>query len=106
MNKGDLIGHVADAVGLTKKDSQAAVDATLEHIVKAVSKGDSVALPGFGTFLGRERAARDGRNPQTGAAIKIKAATVPAFKAGQGFKDAVNGSKPKASKPKSKAKKR
>lgn len=93
MNKSDLVEAVASAADLTKKDAQSALDAVLDSIVSTVKKGDKVSLPGFGTFERRERSARTGKNPQTGETIKIKAAKVPAFKAGQGFKDAVNGKK-------------
>lgn len=98
MNKQQLVDHVADAAGLSKKDAAAALDAITSGITASIAKGDKVALPGFGSFERRERKARVGRNPQTGAAIKVAAAKVPAFKAGQGFKDAVNGTKKAAAK--------
>ena len=89
MNKTELINAVA-AAGLTKKDAGIAVDAVLASIGDTLAKGESVALLGFGTFSVKERAAREGRNPRTGAEIKIKASTVPQFKAGKALKDAVN----------------
>lgn len=93
MNKSELVDAVASGAGLSKKDAGAALDAVLDSIVATVKKGDKVSLPGFGTFERRARAARTGKNPQTGATIKIAAAKVPAFKAGAGFKEAVNGKK-------------
>ncbi|MFQ6042372.1 MAG: HU family DNA-binding protein [Candidatus Poribacteria bacterium] len=89
MTKQHLIDAVAEKAGLTKKQSGAALNAVLDTIQSALANGDSVGLIGFGTFEVRERAARDGRNPQTGAPIKIPAKTVPAFKAGKQLKDAV-----------------
>ena len=88
MNKTDLVNAVA-AEGLAKKDAAKAVDAVFAAIEGALKKGDKVQLVGFGTFEVRERAARDGRNPHTGEAIKIEAAKTPAFKAGKALKDAV-----------------
>ncbi|MDA1107725.1 MAG: HU family DNA-binding protein [Proteobacteria bacterium] len=90
MNKSELIDAVAASADLSKSAAGQAVDSVVAAITKALKKGDRVALVGFGTFLVRKRAARAGRNPQTGAAIKIKAAKVPAFKAGKALKDAVN----------------
>jgi DNA-binding protein HU-beta len=90
MNKTELTDAVADATGLTKADATRAVDAVLSSITDALVKGDQVGVVGFGTFLVRERAARTGRNPQTGAEIQIAAAKVPAFKPGKALKDAVN----------------
>jgi DNA-binding protein HU-beta len=89
VNKTDLIQSVAEKSGLTKKDSEKAVNAVLESIMAAVSAGDKVQLIGFGTFESRERAAREGRNPSTGEVINIPATKVPAFKAGKAFKDMV-----------------
>ena len=89
-NKAELIESVASATGLTKKDATAAVDAVFGSIQDSLSKGDKVQLIGFGNFEVRERAARKGRNPQTGAEIEIAAAKAPAFKAGKDFKEAVN----------------
>ena len=90
MNKTDLIDAVASGTDLSKADAARAVDAVVEAITQALKKGDAVTLVGFGTFQVRTRAARSGRNPQTGASIKIKAAKVPKFRAGKGLKDAVN----------------
>ncbi|AYF99634.1 MULTISPECIES: HU family DNA-binding protein [Lactococcus] len=88
-NKQDLIAEVAAKTGLTKKDSEKAVNAFGEVVTEFLAKGEKVQLIGFGTFETRERAAREGRNPQTGEAIKIDATVVPAFKAGKALKDAV-----------------
>jgi DNA-binding protein HU-beta len=88
MNKSQLIDEVAK-VTCTKKEAEMAVDAALATIQKALKKGDSVTLVGFGTFDVSKRKAREGRNPQTGAAIKIAAKKVPVFRAGKGLKDAV-----------------
>ncbi len=90
MNKADFISSVADCAELSKADAGRAVDAMVETITKALKKGDTVTLVGFGTFAIRKRAARTGRNPRTGQAIKIKASKNPAFKAGKALKDAVN----------------
>jgi DNA-binding protein HU-beta len=89
LTKQNLIDDVAEKTGLTKKQSGAALNAVLEAIQEALAKGDSVSLIGFGTFEVRQRAARSGRNPQTGAPIQIPAKTVPAFKVGKKLKDAV-----------------
>ena len=89
MKKNDLVAVVAEKTGLTKKDSAAAVEAVLDSITEALVAGDKVALVGFGTFAVKERAAREGRNPATGAAMKIPASKAPAFKAGKAFKDAI-----------------
>ena len=88
-NKQDLIAEVAAKTGLTKKDSEKAVNAFGEVVTEFLAKGEKVQLIGFGTFETRERAAREGRNPQTGEAIKIAATVVPAFKAGKPLKVAV-----------------
>lgn len=90
MNKGDFVNAIADAADMTKADAGRALEATIRVIEKALKKGDSVAIVGFGTFAVRKRAARTGRNPRTGATIKIKASKVPAFKAGKALKDAIN----------------
>ncbi|KFL35450.1 HU family DNA-binding protein [Arenimonas donghaensis] len=90
MNKAEFTGAVADAAELSKADAARAVDAMIDTISKALKKGDTVTLVGFGTFSVRKRAARQGRNPQTGETIKIKASKNPAFKAGKALKDAVN----------------
>jgi DNA-binding protein HU-beta len=89
VNKQDLVSSVAEKSGLTKKDSEKAINALFASVGQALSKGDKVQLVGFGTFEVRNRAARKGRNPQTGKEIQIKAAKVPAFKAGKALKDAV-----------------
>ena len=88
MNKAELIDEVAK-VTCSKKEAGAAISTTLAAIQKALKKGDTVTLVGFGTFKVSKRKARKGRNPQTGAALKIAAKKVPVFKAGQGLKDAV-----------------
>ena len=90
MNKTELIEAVADAADLSKADAGRAVDAVIDTITGSLKGGDQVTLIGFGTFLVRARAARTGRNPQTGATIQIKAANAPSFKAGKALKDAVN----------------
>ncbi|KFN50282.1 HU family DNA-binding protein [Arenimonas composti] len=90
MNKAEFTSAVADEAELSKADAGRAVDAMIEVIKKALKKGDTVTLVGFGTFSVRKRAARQGRNPQTGDTIKIKASKNPAFKAGKALKDAVN----------------
>lgn len=90
MNKQDLISAIADSAELTKADAGRAIDAMVEVVKKALKKGDTVSLVGFGTFSVRKRAARTGRNPRTGQTIKIKASKSPAFKAGKALKDAVN----------------
>ena len=88
MNKGDLVKEVSQVL-TSKKDAQAAVDGLLSAITKALKKGDDVTLVGFGTFKVAKRKARTGRNPQTGAEIKIKATKVPKFVAGKALKEAV-----------------
>ena len=90
MNKSDLVDAIAKSAEISKAAAARALDATVESITKALKKGDSVSLVGFGTFKVGKRAARNGRNPRTGATIKIKAAKVPKFSAGKGLKDAVN----------------
>ena len=92
MNKTELVDAVADEAEVSKAEAGRAVDAVISSITKALKKGDSVTLVGFGTFQVRERAARTGRNPKTGDTIKIKASKNPAFKAGKALKDAVNWS--------------
>lgn len=89
MNKSELVAAIAEQAGLTKKDAEAALSAVTGAIEAALVKGDKVQLTGFGTFETRKRAARTGKNPQTGEAIKIAASTVPAFKAGKALKDAI-----------------
>ena len=90
MNKSELVEAIADSAGLSKADAGRALDAVVKTVTKALKKGDTVSLVGFGTFSVRKRAARTGRNPRTGETIKIKAANNPAFKAGKALKDAVN----------------
>ncbi len=90
MNKADFIGAVSESAELSKADAGRAIDAVIEVIRKALKKGDTVSLVGFGTFAVRKRAARTGRNPRTGQTIKIKASKNPTFKAGKALKDAVN----------------
>ncbi len=89
MNKGELVARVAKDSGLTKADAGRALDAALDNITKALKKGEKVTLVGFGTFGVSRRRARAGRNPQTGAPIKISARRVPKFTAGKELKDAV-----------------
>jgi len=88
MNKADLVEAVAKVTS-TKKVANEAVDCVIETITKALKKKDEVTLIGFGTFAVKKRKARTGRNPQTGAELKIKAKNVPVFKAGKALKDAV-----------------
>ena len=90
MNKADIINAIADHAELSKADAGRALDAMIEVVKKSLKKGDNVSLVGFGTFAVRKRAARTGRNPRTGATIKIKASKIPAFKAGKALKDAIN----------------
>lgn len=90
MNKAELIDAVASSADLSKASATEAVDAVVNTITASLRKGDSVTLVGFGTFEVRARAARTGRNPQTGEEIQIKASKAPAFKAGKALKDAVN----------------
>ncbi|PTU32251.1 HU family DNA-binding protein [Stenotrophobium rhamnosiphilum] len=89
MNKTELIAAVADKADISKVDAAKAIDSLFEVVGKALKKKDKVSLVGFGTFLVRERAARTGRNPKTGAALKIKASKTPSFKAGKALKDAI-----------------
>ncbi len=90
MNKTELISAVAEKADLSKKDSEAAVKALVETVTEELKKGEKVQLVGFGTFEVSERAAREGRNPQTGKVMKIKASKAPKFKAGKALKDAIN----------------
>ena len=89
MNKSDLVNAVASSADLTKASAGRAVDAVLESIGDELGRGGSVSLVGFGTFNVRHRAAREGRNPQTGAPMHISASKVPGFKSGKGLKDKV-----------------
>lgn len=90
MNKQELISAMSEKANLSKKDAEAALNAFVASVEEALVKGDKVQLVGFGGFEVRERAARVGRNPQTGAEMKIDAAKVPAFKAGKALKDLIN----------------
>ena len=90
MNKAELINAIADETGLSKKDTEATINSFVNVVTNALENKDKVQLIGFGTFETRERAAKTGRNPQTGAELKIAAATVPAFKAGKALKEKVN----------------
>lgn len=89
MNKAELIAQIAEKSGLSKKDAEKALAATVDAITEAVSNGDKVQLVGFGSFEVKQREARVGRNPKTKEAIEIPAARVPVFKAGRALKDAV-----------------
>lgn len=91
MNKTELIAAIAEKSGISKKDAEKALVATIDTIIDAVKADDKVQLVGFGTFEQRQRNARTGINPRTGENIEISASKVPAFKAGKAFKDAVNG---------------
>ena len=90
MNKSELIDKVAASADIPKAVAGRALDAVIESITGALQEGDSVVLVGFGTFSVKDRAARTGRNPQTGNPIQIAAAKIPGFKAGKALKDAVN----------------
>lgn len=90
MNKADLINAVSQQSGLTKKDSEAAIDALVSVVEESLSNGEKVVLVGFGTFETKNRAARKGRNPQTKETITIPASKAPVFKAGKALKDKVN----------------
>lgn len=89
MTKTELINLVAEKSGLTKKDAEKAVGATIEAITETLTKGEKIQLVGFGTFEVRDRAAREGKNPLTGKPLSIPATKVPAFKAGKALKEAV-----------------
>ena len=90
MNKTELIEHIAMNADLSKADAGRALEAAMGAIKTTLRKGGAVTLVGFGSFAVGKRAARTGRNPRTGAAVKIKASKVPKFKAGKGLKDALN----------------
>ncbi|MCI2048996.1 MAG: HU family DNA-binding protein [Lachnospiraceae bacterium] len=90
MNKTELVAAIAEKAGLSKKDAEAALKAFTETVTKELKKGGKVQLVGFGTFEVAKRAAREGRNPQTGKAMKIKASKAPKFKAGKALKDSIN----------------
>ena len=93
MNKTELIDAVAKDSGLARRDAAKAVDSLTNAVMKAMKKGDDVAITGFGKFSVTKRGARTGRNPATGAALKIKASKAPKFSAGATLKAAVNGKK-------------
>ena len=90
MKKTELIEAIKESTGLSKKDAEKALTATIDTIIKAVAEGDKVQITGFGTFEQRQRNARTGVDPRTGNSIDIPASKVPAFKAGKAFKDIVN----------------
>ncbi|MCL2827707.1 MAG: HU family DNA-binding protein [Oscillospiraceae bacterium] len=90
MNKAELIAAVAEKSGLSKKDTEKAVNATVDAIIENLQGGEKVQLVGFGVFEVKERAARTGRNPKTKEQINIPASRVPVFKAGKAFKDAID----------------
>ena len=90
MNKTEMIAAIADKAGLSKKEAEKALKAFTDTVADELAKGGKVQLVGFGTFEVSERAAREGRNPQTGKAMNIKASKAPKFKAGKALKDAVN----------------
>jgi DNA-binding protein HU-beta len=93
MNRKELIDALASKTDSTKADAERSIAAIIDIVTATLKKGDSISLVGFGSFEVRKRAARTGRNPKTGAELKIKASKVPAFKAGATLKDAVNGVK-------------
>lgn len=93
MNKTELVEKIAEETGFSRREAEQALKAALNAITDAVAAGERVTLPGFGTFERRDRAARQGRNPQTGDTIKIAKSRVPAFKAGATFKSYVGMSK-------------
>ncbi len=90
MNKTELIEHIASKSDISKAAAARALASIIDGVKKTLKKGDTLTLVGFGTFSVSKRAARTGRNPRTGAALKIKAAKVPRFKPGKGLKDALN----------------
>lgn len=91
MNKSELIDAIAESADIPKAAAARAIDAMTDAVAQALKAGETVSLVGFGSFAVKERPARTGRNPQTGATINIAAAKVPSFKAGKALKDAVNG---------------
>ena len=95
MNKAELIEEISNSAGLTKTQANSALDAFTDAVVASLKKGDKVTIVGFGTFSVSERAARNGRNPQTGEVIKIKASKAPKFKAGKEFSETISGGKKK-----------
>jgi DNA-binding protein HU-beta len=90
MNKGDLVEQIAQAAEISKSAAERAVDAMIVAVKSSLRKDEPVTLVGFGTFYAGKRAARTGRNPKTGAALDIKAARMPKFRAGKALKDAIN----------------
>ncbi|MBC5689896.1 HU family DNA-binding protein [Mediterraneibacter sp. NSJ-55] len=90
MNKTELVAAIAETAEISKKDSEKALKAFIDVVTEQLKKGDKVQLVGFGTFEVSERAAREGRNPQTGKTMKIAACKAPKFKAGKALKDALN----------------
>ena len=90
MTKAELVQFIAENADLTKADAARALDAMMEGVIKGLKESGKVTLVGFGTFTAKERAAREGRNPQTGEAVKIAARVVPGFKAGNKLKEALN----------------
>ena len=90
MKKSELVAIMAEKADLKKVDAEKALNAFVDAVTEALAKGDKISLVGFGSFETKKRAARQGKNPQTGAVINIAASTVPTFKAGRGLKDAVN----------------
>ena len=98
MNKAQLVEQLSSELSLTKADCERVLDSTIEHIKKTVKKGEDVTLVGFGTFKSAKRAARTGKNPKTGATLKIPATTVPKFTAGTAFKASVAAKKTAAKK--------
>lgn len=95
MNKSELVEAVAKSADISKAAAERVLSSMIDSVVKAVSKGDTVTLVGFGTFKSAKRAARTGKNPKTGEPLKIAATTVPKFSAGATFKAAVAGKKAK-----------
>ncbi|MES9947109.1 MAG: DNA-binding protein HU [gamma proteobacterium symbiont of Ctena orbiculata] len=90
MNKAELIEAMAESADISKAAAGRALDGMVDAVTKAMKAGDTLSLVGFGTFSVKERAAREGRNPQTGETINIKASRIPSFKAGKALKDAIN----------------
>jgi DNA-binding protein HU-beta len=91
LNKTELVAKVAEQANMTKKDTERFVNTFIDVVENTLSTGDTVAILGFGTFLSRERPAREGRNPRTGQAIQIPASKVPVFRPGRGLRGSVTG---------------
>jgi DNA-binding protein HU-beta len=89
MNKTELIGKIAGEAGMTKKDTEKVINTFIKVVQDTLAQGDTVAILGFGTFLSRERPAREGRNPRTGEPIQIPAARVPVFRPGRGLRESL-----------------